>query len=147
MNTSSVTTLPSEKLKKIPFLFVLPSYKLCPSSSSCSLKCKEVSENLPSSASQLRRRLEVSPSWKPQLSQLLSYLVNELFNLWVSQFLIDWTLIMLFTPVWEFPRTRIKNESEVGRGWSRGTTQHPHKSVGWHACMSVFCGLTCRSGF
>jgi hypothetical protein len=30
--------------------------------------------------------------------------------------------LVLFTPVWEFRLTRIKNEREVGGGWSRATT-------------------------
>jgi hypothetical protein len=66
------------------------------------------------------------------VSELL-ILLGELHSLPITRlvgwsFLSDWIVnlvmkrLVLFTPVWEFQLTRIKNEREVGRGWSRGTT-------------------------
>jgi len=59
------------------------------------------------------------------LGELYSSPVTRLGGwLFLSHQILDIIIkrLSLFTPVWEFRLARIKNEREVGRGWSRGTT-------------------------
>lgn len=74
--------------------------------------------------------------------------------LFLNDRILDLTIkrLSLFTPVWEFRLTRIKNEREVGRGAAGrvaplNTLIKSTVALRSRYVRAVFCGLTLRSGF